>query len=177
MRECKSRRAKRSKGACSAPCSTCECRRRRMRNFWLCRMSISGRKSSAEELPPYRIDRRDHQQRPPRGGIGESPGRGAQDHAGEKAFHPGAAGGRETGVRGTERPGQARPAEEAPGAGRLMSRSKKWRLEWSFFLGENGRRQYNKLCKGCVHPCKQSFRAVVVSCPHYLSLRSQKCRN
>ena len=35
-----------------------------------------------------------------------------------------------------------------------MSRSKKWRLEWSFFLGENGRRQYNKLCKGCVHPCK-----------------------
>ena len=37
----------------------------------------------------------------------------------------------------------------------------KWRLEWAFFLGENGRRQYNKLCKGCVHPCKQSFRAVV----------------
>ena len=44
-----------------------------------------------------------------------------------------------------------------------MSRSKKWRLEWAFFLGENGRRQYNKLCKGCVHPCKQSFRAVVLS--------------
>ena len=58
-----------------------------------------------------------------------------------------------------------------------MSRSKKWRLEWAFFLGENGRRQFNKLCKGCVHPCKQSFRAVVVSCPHYLSLRSKKCRN
>ena len=58
-----------------------------------------------------------------------------------------------------------------------MSRSKKWRLEWAFFLGENGRRQYNKLCKGCVHPCKQSFRAVVLSCPHYLSRRSQKRRN
>ena len=29
-----------------------------------------------------------------------------------------------------------------------MSRSKKWRLEWAFFLGEHGRRQYNKLCKG-----------------------------
>ena len=58
-----------------------------------------------------------------------------------------------------------------------MSRSKKWRLEWAFFLGENGRRQYNKLCKGCVHPCKQSFRAVVLSCPHYLSRRSKKCRN
>ena len=35
-----------------------------------------------------------------------------------------------------------------------MSRSKKWQLEWAFFLGENGRRQYNKLCEGCVHPCK-----------------------
>ena len=58
-----------------------------------------------------------------------------------------------------------------------MSRSKKWRLEWAFFLGENGRRQYNKLCKGCVHPCKQSFRAVVLSCPHYLSRRSKKRRN
>ena len=46
-----------------------------------------------------------------------------------------------------------------------MSRSKKWRLEWSFFLGENGRRRYNKICKGCVHPCKQSFRAS----PHRLS--------
>ena len=55
-----------------------------------------------------------------------------------------------------------------------MSRSKKWRLEWMFFLGENGRRQYNQLCKGCVHPCKQSFQAVVVSCPHYLSRRSKK---
>ena len=26
-----------------------------------------------------------------------------------------------------------------------MSRSKKWCLEWAFFLGENGRRQYSKL--------------------------------
>ena len=50
-----------------------------------------------------------------------------------------------------------------------MSRSKKWRLEWAFFLGENGRRQYNHICKKCVHGCKQSFRAVVLSCPHYLS--------
>ena len=35
-----------------------------------------------------------------------------------------------------------------------MSRSKKWRLEWAFFLGENGRRQYNKVCLGCAHDCK-----------------------
>ena len=61
-----------------------------------------------------RDDRRDHQQRPPWGGTEDSLGRGAQDHAGQKALHPGAAGGRETGVRRTERPGQACPAEEAP---------------------------------------------------------------
>ena len=32
-----------------------------------------------------------------------------------------------------------------------MSRSTKWRLEWAFFLGENGRRQYNHICKKGVH--------------------------
>lgn len=48
-----------------------------------------------------------------------------------------------------------------------MSRSGKWRLEWAFFLGDNGRRQYNRLCKGCVYPCKQSFRATVVDCPQF----------
>ena len=53
-----------------------------------------------------------------------------------------------------------------------MSRSKKWRLEWAFFLGENGRRQYNHICKKCVHGCKQSFRACLVACPHYNSKRS-----
>ena len=55
-----------------------------------------------------------------------------------------------------------------------MSRNKKWRLEWAFFLGENGRRKYNKICKGCVHPCKQSFRVVLISCPYYQSTRSKK---
>ena len=39
------------------------------------------------------------------------------------------------------------------------------------------RRLVLAICKGCVHPCKQSFRAVVLSCPHYLSLRSKKCGN
>ena len=58
-----------------------------------------------------------------------------------------------------------------------MSRSKKWRLEWAFFLGENGRRQYNKLCKGCVHPCKQSFRAKIIVCPFYKSKRTGKAEN
>ena len=56
-----------------------------------------------------------------------------------------------------------------------MSRSKKWRLEWSFFLGKNGRRQYNEVCQGCAHDCKQSFRAVLIACPRYLSKRSKNC--
>jgi len=50
-----------------------------------------------------------------------------------------------------------------------MSRSKAWKTEWAFFLGENGRRQYNPVCKRCVHGCKQSFRAALIACPRYLS--------
>lgn len=53
-----------------------------------------------------------------------------------------------------------------------MSRSKKWKLEWSFFLGSDGRRKYNDLCRRCIHPCKQSFRAVIIACPHYFSKRA-----
>ena len=58
-----------------------------------------------------------------------------------------------------------------------MSRSKKWRLEWSFFLDGTGRRKYNKVCQGCAHDCKQSFRVVLVACPHYLSRRSKNCKD
>lgn len=56
-----------------------------------------------------------------------------------------------------------------------MSRSKKWRLEWALFLGSNGRRQYNQLCKACVRGCKQSSQAKVIVCPRYLSKRSKRC--
>lgn len=56
-----------------------------------------------------------------------------------------------------------------------MSRSKKWRLEWAFFLGGNGRRQYHSLCKNCVHSCKQSFRVCLITCPHYSSRRAKNC--
>lgn len=56
-----------------------------------------------------------------------------------------------------------------------MSRSKKWRLEWTFFLGENGRRQYNRLCKRCVRGCKQSFRVTMMECPRYRSKRAKRC--
>ena len=50
--------------------------------------------------------------------------------------------------------------------------SNKRRLEWSFFLNDRSRITYNELCRKCQHECKQSFRAVVVDCPHYLSKRA-----
>ena len=52
--------------------------------------------------------------------------------------------------------------------------SKKRRLELSFFLNERNRVTYNELCRKCCHDCKQSFRAVVIECPKYLSKRSRK---
>ena len=57
----------------------------------------------------------------------------------------------------------------------IMARmSNKRRLEWSFFLNDRSRITYNELCRKCQHECKQSFRAVVVDCPKYLSKRSKK---
>ena len=55
-----------------------------------------------------------------------------------------------------------------------MAMSKKFRLEWDYFINpETGRRAYNTLCRKCCKPCKQSFRAIVVNCPNYLSKRSK----
>ena len=52
--------------------------------------------------------------------------------------------------------------------------SNKRRLEWSFFLNDHSRITYNELCRKCQYQCKQSFRAVVVDCPKYLSKRSER---
>lgn len=52
--------------------------------------------------------------------------------------------------------------------------SKKRKKELTFFLNDRGRMAYNGLCRKCQHTCKQSFRAVVVDCPQYLSKRSKK---
>ena len=54
--------------------------------------------------------------------------------------------------------------------------SKKLKQEWSFFLNDRGRKAYNTLCRNCVFPCKQSFRAIVIECPHYCSKRSKAGR-
>lgn len=52
--------------------------------------------------------------------------------------------------------------------------SKKLKKELAFFLNERGRRSYNELCRKCQHTCRQSFRAVIVDCPRYLSKRANK---
>lgn len=45
--------------------------------------------------------------------------------------------------------------------------------EWAFFLDARGRKKYNELCRKCERDCKQSFRAILIRCPHYLSKRRQ----
>lgn len=56
-----------------------------------------------------------------------------------------------------------------------MSRlGKKAKEEWSFFIGKNGRRQYNTICRRCREPCKQSFRAKIVCCLSYQPKRQLK---
>lgn len=50
--------------------------------------------------------------------------------------------------------------------------SKEMKHEWSLFLSDRGRKTYNDLCCRCVHPCKQSFRALVLECPRYYSKRA-----
>lgn len=46
--------------------------------------------------------------------------------------------------------------------------------EWAFFLSDKGRITYNELCRKCERDCKQSFRAVIISCPEYDSKRRKK---
>ena len=58
--------------------------------------------------------------------------------------------------------------------GTMPRMSKKRKLELSFFLNDRGRVAYNDLCRKCQHKCKQSFRAVVIDCPHYLSKRAKR---
>lgn len=55
-----------------------------------------------------------------------------------------------------------------------MSRSQKWRQEWSFFIGDSGRRKYNRFCVRCVHSCKQSFRADLIKASQSRQLGVEK---
>ena len=62
--------------------------------------------------------------------------------------------------------------EKGAGYGKNEQTSGGW--NGLFFLNDRSRITYNELCRKCQHECKQSFRAVVVDCPKYLSKRSKK---
>lgn len=50
---------------------------------------------------------------------------------------------------------------------------KKRKEEWAFFLNERNRITYNPLCRRCRRTCKQSFRAIIIECPPFLSKRAK----
>lgn len=52
--------------------------------------------------------------------------------------------------------------------------SQKKKRELSLFLNEQGRVEYNTLCRRCVHNCKQTHRVLVIECGRYLSKRSKE---
>lgn len=50
---------------------------------------------------------------------------------------------------------------------------KREKEEWSFFIDPTtGRRKNNETCRKCVHDCKQSYRAEIMSCKLYKSKRA-----
>lgn len=52
--------------------------------------------------------------------------------------------------------------------------SKKYKLEWNFFLDDRNRMKYNDFCKKCERECKQSFRAIIIDCPFERRNRKKK---
>ena len=49
----------------------------------------------------------------------------------------------------------------------MNSRSKKFREEWAYYINpKKGKVQYNIKCKKCPWDCRQSYRAVIIKCPH-----------
>ena len=55
-----------------------------------------------------------------------------------------------------------------------MAKSRKYREQWSLFLNEHNRKEYNRICRKCYHECKQSFRPELIDCPRYISKRRGK---
>ena len=55
--------------------------------------------------------------------------------------------------------------------------SKRERQLLAFFLDPiTGKRRYNDLCRRCIRACKQSFRAIVVTCPRYISRHAKAAK-
>ena len=41
------------------------------------------------------------------------------------------------------------------------------KLYWSFFLDRGGCIRFNRICRKCIHSCKQSFRMIIIACPRF----------
>ena len=52
--------------------------------------------------------------------------------------------------------------------------SQKKKRELTLFLNDQGRVEYNTLCRCCVHTCKQAHKVLVIECGRYLSKRSKE---
>jgi len=57
--------------------------------------------------------------------------------------------------------------QQKKGVKRMPRMSKRKQLEMSLFINEKGRIEYNRLCKACIHDCKQTHKAIIVACPKY----------
>lgn len=63
------------------------------------------------------------------------------------------------------------------GGDHMPKLSKKERMLWALFLDpKTGKRKYNELCRRCICACKQSWRAVVVVCPRYISRHAKAAK-
>ena len=46
--------------------------------------------------------------------------------------------------------------------------SKRAKQEWGMFINpKTGRKNYNELCRKCLRKCKQSYRAIVITCRRF----------
>ena len=66
------------------------------------------------------------------------------------------------------------PAGKTKGGDPMLKLPTLFRKDWAFFLNDRGRKSYNEICLHCMRKCKQSFRAVILNCPKYISKRSEK---
>jgi len=55
----------------------------------------------------------------------------------------------------------------------MPSMSKKKRKEMEFFINDSNRIEHNKVCRACIHDCKQSHKTMVLACSRYKSERSK----
>ncbi len=46
--------------------------------------------------------------------------------------------------------------------------------ETAFYQDDKGKIKYNSVCEKCLNPCKQSFKAKIVTCPNFRGKKTRK---